>query len=663
MFSKSPVFNIATKNVEIAKKCLLHHSIKRPMNTGMQKPKFKSNLKASSSGYRGLERHNYLPYWNIMRQKSSDGKKNGDFEKSLDIKKINETLETINPNSSHFLNQSVSHVSNDEESLQKEDKPSTQEPRTILKKVFKKRSRQESREALNDPANMQTRRRGSKRRIMIVQLLENNERDNNNKSIESPDIKSKQYKLEILADHEGIANSILTPKKVHIEYMEEENRKDIELEKKPSIQTPSSSSSSVAIKNDTKKAIYNAETDQLTKQKVSKDNQIKSKTDSNGTPENSTVGGTTPAIKNKENITKNIADEKIPKQIETSKKLLSNINKNHPNEGELLKDGGSQLKNVLDGSSIKHPTTNIESKNMAKSSTPIKEAQINFTKDEIKLNNSNTKSNNNDSIFLMSLTSNAETDKLKDLKKSEFPLKIAEKLSSAQNESGKANVKPLPQPSTKQAFTENNSNLPLGGKSKKVITNTENNPAYKAKTQDNANMNTITKPKENIKNPPKSSTKCPKNMFGECMTPEQLQQNQEKLKIFQQKKEMLKKENKIAMKSTTTKKLSGGPVGGNRNNSKGSNDNTWNTLIITTIYVGISLLLYGVLQTNSTLWQNLLESLKEYQNQEKFLIQTTIYQKDMKNTKINKEDHVDNPPQNMEAIDAETEIGTNLKEV
>ncbi|XP_073843077.1 uncharacterized protein isoform X4 [Musca autumnalis] len=628
MFSKSPVFNIATKNVEIAKKCLLHHSIKRPMNTGMQKPKFKSNLKASSSGYRGLERHNYLPYWNIMRQKSSDGKKNGDFEKSLDIKKINETLETINPNSSHFLNQSVSHVSNDEESLQKEDKPSTQEPRTILKKVFKKRSRQESREALNDPANMQTRRRGSKRRIMIVQLLENNERDNNNKSIESPDIKSKQYKLEILADHEGIANSILTPKKVHIEYMEEENRKDIELEKKPSIQTPSSSSSSVAIKNDTKKAIYNAETDQLTKQKVSKDNQIKSKTDSNGTPENSTVGGTTPAIKNKENITKNIADEKIPKQIETSKKLLSNINKNHPNEGELLKDGGSQLKNVLDGSSIKHPTTNIESKNMAKSSTPIKEAQINFTKDEIKLNNSNTKSNNNDSIFLMSLTSNAETDKLKDLKKSEFPLKIAEKLSSAQNESGKANVKPLPQPSTKQAFTENNSNLPLGGKSKKVITNTENNPAYKAKTQDNANMNTITKPKENIKNPPKSSTK-----------------------------------NKIAMKSTTTKKLSGGPVGGNRNNSKGSNDNTWNTLIITTIYVGISLLLYGVLQTNSTLWQNLLESLKEYQNQEKFLIQTTIYQKDMKNTKINKEDHVDNPPQNMEAIDAETEIGTNLKEV
>lgn len=55
--------------------------------------------------------------------------------------------------------------------------------------------------------------------------------------------------------------------------MEEDNLKDIELEKNPSPQLPPTAHTSVAIKNDTKKAIFNAETDQLTKIKYSKDSQ------------------------------------------------------------------------------------------------------------------------------------------------------------------------------------------------------------------------------------------------------------------------------------------------------------------------------------------------------------------------------------------------------
>ncbi|XP_058982339.1 uncharacterized protein LOC101896036 isoform X3 [Musca domestica] len=695
MFSKSPVLNIASKNMHIAKKCYSLLIKSRTIHGGgVSKTKFRPVIKMSPN-FSGFEKF-------CMRPMSSNGKENDNSNKSMGEKKSSEILE-IKPISKSLVNQLNSKLSKQETTEKGNQVPP--EPRTILKKVFKKRSRQESRDALHDPTNVLTRRRGSKRRIMIVQLLENTENSSNSNTLEPSDLKTKNYKLEILADHEGIGKSMLTPKKVHIEFMEEDNLKDIELEKNPSLQLPPTAQTSVAIKNDTKKAIFNAETDQLTKIKYSKDSQEqvtnhKFSNDNQVLAKNSS--GYQKDIPSKTaDVTKNIVpepnkkDEKLPEStkqpinpISLSPLVTDNKTSNHK---QLFKDDG-QLQNFLVDSmkSSKASETSMSMANL--SSTNAK--KIDFTKDEIKLNSSNTKSDDSESIFLMSLPPQGSLNKHKEMKKAENPTKITKPSSSTQDDLLKVNS--LSKTTTRNDASKNipkkmeNSKLDVNKKTEttdshntkpnyntasasmpKVSQLAEPNRALQNKMEVNTNMKGIPKPLEPIKrdvqkDSPKSVNKCPKNMFGECMSAEQLKQNQEKLKIFQ-------KAQKPQINPVPGKNL-GGPDGGNRSKLKGINtppkgsyEKTWSTLTISIMYVGLSLMIYGFIQTNLSLnlWQNILKSLQGHQlQQEKLLVQKALYQNDTKVSNTENDENIEKPPKKLEAKEvAAVDLVGNLKEV
>lgn len=85
------------------------------------------------------------------------------------------------------------------------------------------------------------------------------------------------------------------------------------------------------------------------------------------------------------------------------------------------------------------------------------------------------------------------------------------------------------------------------------------------------------------------------------------------------------------------------------------------------MYVGLSLMIYGFIQTNLSLnlWQNILKSLQGHQlQQEKLLVQKALYQNDTKASNTENDENIEKPPKKLEAKEvAAVDLVGNLKEV
>ncbi|XP_075161289.1 uncharacterized protein LOC142234093 isoform X3 [Haematobia irritans] len=141
-----------------------------------------------------------------------------------------------NKDKSNTVIDNSSETTSDKEPTKYDDsnnmEPSSTHPEGIvLKKVFKKRTRDQSREALHDPMIKSSRRRGGERRIMAI-----------------PTVESIEDKL----------NSAFS---VHIEYMEKQSMKDIKLLKNSQNPPPPSLENNESSKIDATKTIFNTELD------------------------------------------------------------------------------------------------------------------------------------------------------------------------------------------------------------------------------------------------------------------------------------------------------------------------------------------------------------------------------------------------------------------
>lgn len=85
------------------------------------------------------------------------------------------------------------------------------------------------------------------------------------------------------------------------------------------------------------------------------------------------------------------------------------------------------------------------------------------------------------------------------------------------------------------------------------------------------------------------------------------------------------------------------------------------------MYVGLSLMIYGFIQTNLSLnlWQNILKSLQGHQlEQEKLLVQKALYQNDTKASNTENDENIEKLPKKLEAKEvAAVDLVGNLKEV
>ncbi|XP_075161288.1 uncharacterized protein LOC142234093 isoform X2 [Haematobia irritans] len=503
-----------------------------------------------------------------------------------------------NKDKSNTVIDNSSETTSDKEPTKYDDsnnmEPSSTHPEGIvLKKVFKKRTRDQSREALHDPMIKSSRRRGGERRIMAI-----------------PTVESIEDKL----------NSAFS---VHIEYMEKQSMKDIKLLKNSQNPPPPSLENNESSKIDATKTIFNTELDD-------KSSKIKNNNDKNqGYIEDrksnpnlhrtdkqpkdlSLAFGVQPIENTSKLLVKDKATEKsqlninIPKtgsHVQTDKETLLNPS---GNKGP-SKNNSNNYENVNEHILQSfHNTANINNRNENVASTSKSNHKKNNTQIRVISNKINTKSQNTN-LFTKDPQTNI-----------------------------KLGIKTVSKIDTKSGTDRNcfSVSTPLGRK------------------LSNNNMEEFKKSSENLK-------KCPKNMFGECITVEQLKMNQDKLKIFQKYQHKTGGDKSALNSSEKLIKPINGIRGDNMENTnwfakdtEDSENNYWQTVNISMIYMTLTLIIFGIYEIiPSNSWEIIMKSLKPRQKKTKFTIHPATYanQSNLKN-------HLEN--EKMSDVDANNSFAT-----